>query len=125
MTRDYILVFAGGGIGALARYVLSGAVYRFLPSDFPYGTLFVNILGCFAIGFFMTLLEDRFIIVPSLRIFLSIGILGGFTTFSSFSSETVALLRDAEVLLASFNIATNVFGCLCATIIGIFIGRFV
>jgi fluoride exporter len=123
MMKNYLLVFTGGGIGASARYYLSGAVYRFLPTDFPYGNLFVNITGCLTIGLLMTLMEDRFLSDPSLRLFLTIGILGGFTTFSSFSYETVALLRDAEILRASLNIFASVFGCLAATIFGMFIGR--
>jgi CrcB protein len=123
MLKNYLLVFAGGGIGASARYWLSGAVYRFLPINFPYGNLFVNISGCFAIGLIMTLMEERFLSEPSLRIFLTIGILGGFTTFSSFSYETIALFRDAEVLRASLNIAASVFGCLAATTLGMYFGR--
>jgi CrcB protein len=123
MIKNYLLVFTGGGIGASARYYLSGAVYRFLPADFPYGNLIVNVTGCFTIGLLMTLMEERFLSDPSLRVFLTIGILGGFTTFSSFSYETVALLRDAEVLRASLNITASVFGCLAATTLGMFIGR--
>lgn len=125
MLKHYLLVFAGGGIGASARYWLSGAVYRFLSTDFPYGNLVVNITGCFAIGLLMTLMEERFLSDPGLRIFLTIGILGGFTTLSSFSYETIALLRDAEVLRASVNILASIFGCLAATIFGMFIGRLV
>jgi fluoride exporter len=123
MMKNYLLVFLGGGIGASARYYLSGAVYRFLSTDFPYGNLIVNISGCFAIGLLMVLMEERFLSAPSLRVFLTIGILGGFTTFSSFSFETVALLRDAEIFRASLNIAASVFGCLAATTLGMFIGR--
>jgi fluoride exporter len=125
MLKHYLLVFAGGGIGASARYWLSGAVYRFLSTDFPYGNLVVNITGCFAIGLLMTLMEERFLSDPGLRIFLMIGILGGFTTFSSFSYETVTLLRDAEVLRASVNIFASIIGCLAATIFGMFIGRLI
>ncbi|MBN1399118.1 MAG: fluoride efflux transporter CrcB [Bacteroidetes bacterium] len=125
MLKHYLLVFAGGGIGASARYWLSGIVYRFLPASFPYGNLIVNITGCFAIGFITALLDERYVSEPALRIFLMVGILGGFTTFSSFSYETAALLRDAEILLASINIAASVFGCLAATFIGILIGRLV
>jgi fluoride exporter len=125
LLKNYILVFAGGGIGAAARYWLSGAVYKFLPVEFPYGNLFVNISGCFLIGFLMTLMEERFISEPSLRIFLTIGILGGFTTFSSFSYETVALFRDAEILRASMNVAVSVLGCLAATTIGMYVGRYI
>jgi fluoride exporter len=123
MLKNYLLVFAGGGIGASARYWLSGAVYKFLPTDFPYGNLIINISGCFLIGLLMTLMEERFISAPSLRIFLTIGILGGFTTFSSFSYETIALFRDAEVFRASVNILVSVLGCLTATAVGMFIGR--
>jgi fluoride exporter len=123
MIKNYFLVFFGGGIGATARYYLSGAVYRFLPVDFPYGNLIVNITGCFTIGLLMTLMEERFLSEPSLRIFLTIGILGGFTTFSSFSYETIALLRDAEIFRASLNIVASVFGCLTATALGMFVGR--
>jgi CrcB protein len=123
VIKNYLLVFTGGGIGAVLRYYLSGAVYRFVPSDFPYGNLVVNISGCFTVGLLMTLMEERFLSEPSLRIFLTIGILGGFTTFSSFSYETVALLRDAEVLRASLNIAASVIGCLAATTLGMVVGR--
>ncbi len=121
--RYYLYVFIGGGIGASARYWLSGFVYRFLPSTFPYGNLFVNISGCFLIGILMTSLEERFIAAPELRIFLAIGILGGFTTFSSFSYETVSLLRDNEILRASINIILSVCGSLIATIIGMKAGK--
>ena len=123
MLKHYLLVFAGGGIGASARYWLSGIVYRFLPASFPYGNLIVNITGCFAIGLITTLLDEKYVSEPALRIFLMVGILGGFTTFSSFSYETAALLKDSEILLASINIAASVFGCLAATFIGILIGR--
>ena len=119
-----LYVFAGGGIGAAARYWLTGVIHRAVPAGFPYGTLVVNITGCFVIGFLVTLLEERFLADPTLRIFLTIGILGGFTTFSSFSYETVALLRDAEVLRASVNIIASVGGCLLATTAGIIIGRY-
>ena len=123
MIKNYALVFVGGGIGASARYYLSGAVYRFLPSDFPYGNLVVNITGCFLIGLLMTLLEERFISEPALRIFLTIGILGGFTTFSSFSYETIELIRDTEILRAVSNVGASVLGCLAATALGSVIGR--
>jgi CrcB protein len=122
--RAYLFVFVGGGIGACARYWLSGFVYRFLPTSFPYGNLFVNIFGCFLIGLLMTSMEERFIAVPALRIFLTIGILGGFTTFSSFSYETVALFRDAEYIRASLNVLFSVCGSLAATVLGLKIGKF-
>jgi fluoride exporter len=125
MIKNYLLVFTGGGIGASVRYWLSGAVYQFLPSNFPYGNLVVNISGCFVIGLLMVILEDRFVSTPALRIFLAIGILGGYTTFSSFSYETIALLRDTEVLFASINICASIVGCLAATALGMFLGRLI
>jgi CrcB protein len=123
MLKNYILVFIGGGLGACARYNLSGIVYRWLPSNFPYGNLLVNISGCFVIGILMASLEERFFVVPELRIFLTIGILGGFTTFSSFSYETVALLRNGELYLGIVNAGVSLIGCLLATAIGMTIGK--
>ena len=120
---NYLLVFVGGGIGAMGRYYLSGAVYRWLPSDFPYGNLVVNILGCFAIGILMTAMEERFLATPGLRLFLTIGILGGFTTFSSFSFETISLFQNGEILFGSMNAAASLVGCLLATVLGIVIGK--
>ena len=78
----YVLIFLGGGIGAVARYGLQGFVHRYAGNNFPYGTLLVNLLGCFLLGYLMIAFEERFLMNPALRLFLTIGILGGFTTFS-------------------------------------------
>ncbi len=115
---NFLIVFVGGGIGAVFRYWLSGAVYKFSSGSFPLGTLAVNIIGSFLIGFLMILMEGRFLAPPSVRIFLTIGILGGFTTFSSFSYETISLMRDGELLLSVLNIGASVIVCLFATYIG-------
>lgn len=124
--KNYFFVFVGGGVGASARYWLSGSVYRWLGrSDFPYGTLTVNIVGCLVIGLLMSAMEDRFLVSPSLRIFLTIGILGGFTTFSTFSFETVALLRDTQFTEAFVNIALSLATCLGATYAGTILGRLI
>ncbi len=119
------LVFLGGGIGAAARYGLQGLVYRFLPATFPYGTIAVNILGSFLIGFLMAFFEERFLVMPSLRVFLTIGVLGGFTTFSSFSYETVMLLRTGSYMLGGVNMGASVLTCLTATWIGMVLGELV
>jgi len=121
--QNYLMVFVGGGLGAAARYWLSGLVYQRFGGNFPSGTLAVNIVGCVLIGLMMSALEDRFVLYPSLRIFLTIGILGGFTTFSSFSFETIALLRDGEVLYASANVVLSVMMCLGGTWLGFSLGR--
>lgn len=117
------LVFLGGGIGATARYGLQGVVYRITGAAFPYGTLVVNVMGSFLIGFLMSFFEERFIVNPSLRIFLTIGILGGFTTFSSFSYETIAMLRDGSYAAAVGNITLSILLCLGATWLGIMAGK--
>ena len=123
--KNYFLVFVGGGIGATLRYWLSGIIPRYAGTDFPYGILTINVLGCFLIGFFMSSLEERFMITPSLRILLTIGILGGFTTFSTFSYETISLLRDAEIFKASLYISSSVVICLVGTYIGSAIGKLI
>lgn len=120
---NYLFVFIGGGIGAAARYGLQGFVYRYAPASFPYGTLAVNVLGSLVIGFLMAFFEERFLVTPALRVFLTVGILGGFTTFSSFSYETIALLRDGSYGLGLLNVAASVGTCLLATWIGIIIGK--
>jgi len=120
---NYLLVFVGGGLGASARYWLGGLFHERYGSDFPYGTLFVNLVGCFLIGVLMATLEERFLGSPQLRIFLAIGILGGFTTFSSFSYETIAMLRDGEFLYATLNVALSVATCLAGTWLGVQVGK--
>ena len=119
----FLLVFIGGGLGALARYSLAGFIYRVFGTSFPYGTLVVNVVGCFLIGLLMIGLEDRWGINPFVRTFLAIGILGGFTTFSAFTFETIALLRNGETLMALANIGLSVMLCLGATFAGAIIGK--
>lgn len=120
---NFLIVFLGGGIGAAARYWLSGSIARSSGSSFPFGTMTVNVIGCFAIGFLMTAFEDRFLVTPSLRLFLTIGILGGFTTFSTFSFETIAMMKDAEYFYALLNIGFSLAGCLAATYAGAALGK--
>jgi len=122
---NLLIVFVGGGLGAVARYLLQGFVYRYSGTEFPYGTIVVNILGCFTIGLLMSSMEERFLATPSLRLFLTIGILGGFTTFSSFSYETMALLREGNFLAGGMNIVASVVTCLVATWLGLGLGRYV
>lgn len=122
--KNYLAVFLGGGIGSGLRYWLSGFIPKYAGSEFPYGIFVVNIIGCFLIGLFMSALEERFIVTPVLRIFLTVGILGGFTTFSTFSYESIALLRDAELLKAGLYIGGTVTVCLAGTYAGSVIGRY-
>jgi CrcB protein len=98
-----LLIALGGAIGSVARYALAGAVHRFASPYFPYGTFVVNITGCLVFGAIFALSEQRFVIGPPVRAFLLIGVLGGFTTSSSFTFETFQLVRDGEMLLAAAN----------------------
>ena len=121
---DKILISGiGGFIGSALRYWISVMAYRFFGQDFPYGTLFVNVSGCLLIGFIMTFFEERFIFSSNLRMFLTIGVLGGFTTFSTFSYETIALLREGSFFLGAANVLLTVFLCLVATAIGGIAGK--
>ncbi|MCU0453900.1 MAG: fluoride efflux transporter CrcB [Bacteroidetes bacterium] len=123
MWQTYVTVFIGGGIGAALRYWVSGIAPRYFGTGFPYGILFVNVAGCLFIGLFMTWFEGRFLVSPALRTFLVIGILGGFTTFSTFSYETIYLVRDAEYLLAALYVSASVVLGLGATVAGGWLGR--
>jgi CrcB protein len=104
-----LAVGSGGFLGALARYGLSGLVHRQVPlAMFPYGTLVVNLLGCLVIGVVAGLVESRQLFGPEFRAFALIGILGGFTTFSTFGYETFAMIRDSEYLRAATNVGLHV-----------------
>ena len=104
-----IFVAIGGALGSVFRYLLSTWTQVISKSiDFPYGTLAVNLLGCFVIGFLAQLAEARGVFASESRAFVFIGILGGFTTFSSFGNETINLLRDGETLNALANVGANV-----------------
>jgi CrcB protein len=113
------LVGCGGFFGAMLRYGMSGAVQRLAPfSSFPLGTLTVNVSGSLLIGVLAGLVELRQMLGPEARLFLMIGLLGGFTTFSSFAYETLALGQDGQYLLAALNALSSVALCLLAVWIG-------
>lgn len=117
MTRVW-LIGAGGFVGSLLRYWLSGLAQEVArDSLFPWGTLAVNLLGCAAIGVLAQLAEARGAFSAETRLFLATGLLGGFTTFSAFGSETLQLLRDAERALAAANVLANVvLGLACVAL---------
>jgi len=104
----WISLAAGGILGTFARYFLSGAVHRAFGPAFPLGTLVVNLVGCFAIGFLAVLAEEKFLLGPTARVFLMIGFCGAFTTFSTFILETSNLTKDGESLYALMNIVLSV-----------------
>lgn len=119
----FLYIGVGGFIGSVCRYGLSSMLYRVLGDRFPYGTLAVNIIGCFTIGFVMTLFETRFLVQPYLRLFITIGILGGFTTFSTFSYETIEILKGGNIMMGVLNILGSVIICLAATWLGSVAGK--
>jgi CrcB protein len=107
----WILIFIGGGAGSLLRYALAGSIQRFSNADFPVGTLAVNVAGCGAIGFLASLLTGPVLIREEYRLAIVVGVLGGFTTFSSYSWETLSLLGDGQKMLAlSYIVLSNVVG---------------
>jgi len=106
---NILLVALGGAFGSVSRYLLGTWVQSVSKSiDFPYGTLTVNLIGCFVIGFLSQLAEARGVFTSETRAFVFIGILGGFTTFSSFGNDTINLLRDGETFNALANVGANV-----------------
>jgi CrcB protein len=119
----WILVFLGGGLGSLLRFELGGFVQSRIGPAFPWGTFAVNALGCFAIGVLATWFDERGAAGSETRLFLIAGLLGGFTTFSSFGLETFRLLEEAHYLAALGNAAGSVAVCLAALAIGVAIGR--
>jgi CrcB protein len=108
-----ILIALAGLLGTLLRYWLSGVVARQYGETFPWGTMAVNLVGCFLAGVVFYITEERFLVNAVLRTVILIGFLGGFTTFSSYGLQTFTLLRDGEFGLATLNVAaSNLFGLL-------------
>lgn len=104
----YILVMIGAAVGGLARYILGAAIMRRFPGPFPLGTLAVNVTGCFLIGVSMTYLTERLASNLNLRLLVVTGVLGGYTTYSSFAWETYQSVRDASPWLGLVNIVASV-----------------
>jgi CrcB protein len=111
------LIAFGGAVGSLLRYLVGGLVQRSSASGFPIGTLFVNVAGCFLIGVFVRFLLNMQT-SPELRALLVVGFCGGFTTFSTFSFETVGLIEGGEYARAATYIAGSVMICITATFVG-------
>lgn len=117
-----LLVGAGGAIGAVLRYAVSGVTCRIWGASFPWGTLVVNVLGCLLIGLAWALAEETSV-SPAARIFFLTGILGAFTTFSTFGLETINLIRDGEIALGMANVMASNLSGLLAVILGFFAAR--
>lgn len=119
----YLVVGAGGFAGAIARFVVSGFVNRWLGVNFPCGTLAVNVTGSFILAFFLTFFLERSLVGPQLRLFWAVGFLGAFTTFSTFAYETDSLLKEGSFNLAMLNVFVNVMAALLAVHLGVYMQR--
>ena len=116
----YVLIAIGSALGGMGRYFVSGAITTLTGGTFPYGTMLVNISGCLVIGFFATLTgpDGRFLVGTPSRQFVMVGICGGYTTFSSFSLETLYLARAGEWMSATANAAGSVVLCMLSVWLG-------
>ena len=121
----YLWIAVGGALGSVGRFALSGAVARVLGETFPWGTILVNVTGCFAIGLLAVTTgpEGGTPTPPDVRQFLLIGMCGGYTTFSSFSLQTLNLIRGGEAAAALGNVAISVIACVAAVWIGAIAGQ--
>jgi CrcB protein len=120
--RDALWIGAGGFFGAMTRYWLGGWVARRMGTAFPYGTLAINVSGSFTLGVIMGLLDGH-TFAPVVRLATAIGFIGAYTTFSTFTYETMRLLEDGSALLAGMNVIGSVLAGLVAALLGLATGR--
>lgn len=121
--KTIIYVATGGSIGSLLRFLLTGYVYQWLGRGFPWGTLVVNVIGSLLMGFLFFMFTERVMINADLRSAILIGGLGAFSTFSTFSIETLNLIESGATILALANVLLSVILCVCAVWVGMFLAR--
>jgi CrcB protein len=116
----YVWIGLGGALGSMARYGCSSLAAWWIGETFPWGTLIINVVGSLVIGFFATLTgpDGRVLVAPDARQFVMVGICGGYTTFSSFSLQTLNLVRDGDIVRAGANVVASVVLCLLAVWLG-------
>ena len=118
-----VLVCLGGAAGSGLRYLVGLAALRWLGADFPYGTMIVNLVGAFAIGLIQEVAAETLMIPEPLRLFLTVGVMGGLTTYSSFAFETVRLAESGAWWAAAINVALTTAACLLLCVLGMGAGR--
>ncbi len=119
----WIAIAGGGALGAVARYALANSIYTILGRGFPYGTLAVNLIGSFFMGFLFVLLLERINVGPEIRAAIIVGFLGSFTTFSTFSMETLTLINQEAYTKAALNIVLSVVVCILFAALGVALAR--
>jgi CrcB protein len=121
----YLWIALGGALGTIARFAVSSALDRMIGETFPWGTVVVNISGCLVIGLLATITgpDGRVVVGPDLRQFMLVGLCGGYTTFSSFSLQTLNLIRNGELMGAAGNAAISFAACMLADWIGAIVGQ--
>ena len=119
----FLLICLGGAFGTGARYGVQILAVRWMGSSFPYGTLAVNVLGSILIGLVNEVAFTTSLIPPTVRVMLTIGVMGGFTTYSTFNYETIRYIQDGAWPLAATNVLATVTGCLLAGFLGLAAGR--
>jgi CrcB protein len=118
MIRILLLIGSGSFLGGISRFLTSRYIQQHVLSDFPYGTFIVNILGCFLIGLFFGISERAEVLSIEARMFLTVGFCGGFTTFSTFSNESLAMIRDGNIFYVALYAGGSVVIGILATYIG-------
>lgn len=121
--NQLIFIAAGGAIGAVFRFLVSNGIHSFMSRDFPYGTLTVNVIGSFVMGMSYVMLIERLNVSAEWRAFIVVGLLGAFTTFSTFSIETLVLIQNNELSKAMLNVLLSVVLCVMGSWIGLILGR--
>ena len=123
MIRMILMVGTGGFLGTVSRFLTTRFFTTYFPSSFPFGTFVVNVLGCFIIGLIYGISEKGNFISSEWRMFLTVGFCGGFTTFSTFSLETINLFIDSQFLMGTLNIAANLLFCLAGVLAAFYISK--
>ena len=122
---DLVVVAIGGAIGSVSRYMIGNFITKNYHGSFPIGTFAINILGCFLMGIFMSSLIQREVVDTTWRLFLCVGLLGGFTTFSSFGYEAITMLTQGKTMMAGMYAGCSVVAGLFSAITGMMVAKFI
>jgi fluoride exporter len=123
MARDLLYIFLGGGIGSVVRFAIGKWISSLHSQQFPFGTLVANITACVILGFVIGLADHKQIISPATRLFWAVGFCGGFSTFSTFSAETISLIQNGFHLSTALYIIGSLLFCITATYAGLYLGE--